>query len=79
MNDAKIEELSDNIKRILSYIENDDSTGRKGMFNDVCDLKDRVGKIEDRYKIQVGIIAFFSAIGSFCLWLISHTMDFFKR
>jgi hypothetical protein len=68
----RLEELSENVKRILSYLENDETTGRKGIFHDVSDLKDRVGKIEDRHKLQVGLIAVFSSIGAGLIWLFEH-------
>ena len=78
MDEKEFKQLTDNVKRILSYLENDETTGRKGIFHDVSELKDRVSTIEDRYKIQTGVLAFFSAIGAFLLWLVTQAISYYR-
>lgn len=68
--DKEFKQLTDNVKRILSYLENDETTGRKGIFHDVNELKARVTIIEDRHKIRNGVIAFFSVVASACFWIL---------
>jgi hypothetical protein len=70
IDDKDFKQLTDNVKRILSYLENDETTGRKGIFHDVSDLKARITAIEDRHKVRNGVIAFFSVVASFVFWIL---------
>jgi len=45
-------QLVADVKRILFLIDNDDATGRKGLFKTVEDIKERVYKVEE-FKAKV--------------------------
>lgn len=76
-----MEDQRNDTKKILSYLENDPTTGRKGLFAVQQDHELRLEKIEDeresektKQKIYVGIATFIGglimSLGSFLFKLI---------
>lgn len=73
------QQLMADVKRILTYLENDESTGRKGIFHDVEENKKRLQKIEDRQKAQRAIVTFLSVIGGFLFWVLREVYVYFVK
>lgn len=61
------EVLKDDVRRILGYLENDDKTNKKGLVQDVHDLRNELAAFISAYKneqaYKKGIIATISFIG----------------
>lgn len=45
----KIDGLDNNVKIILFYLNNDAATGKKGLVQDVADLKDEIIAVKDEF------------------------------
>lgn len=64
--------IHDKLNRILSYIENDEKTGRKGLFTECAEMRRDLDGLLEREKIymaKVGIIgSIFGAIGAGIVW-----------
>lgn len=59
----RIEEIGADVKSILSYLRNDETTGKLGMYQELKQLDNRVAKIEMAMKITVAKKAVYVMIG----------------
>lgn len=70
----EFDELKKDVSEILSYIRNDVNTGKKGMYTEVEDLKERVRDLEVLNKITSAKKAMLLFIGgviaSATTWII---------
>lgn len=57
--------LSQKIDRILYILENDDKTNRKGLVQDVADMKLSIEEIIFEKKIFAAKVAFLGVVGGF--------------
>ena len=80
---GKLNELDDDIKRILQYLENDNKTNSKGLIEEVKDLREDVNNLIVYKKVQAGKMMIYIGIGStvlgLAIWLgklfITKTID----
>lgn len=70
----QLNEVSENLKEILSALKGSDLTG-KGLVRELEDTKKRVDILE-RWKISV--VSGALAAGVICGWLISRAWEFIK-
>ena len=79
--DKRLDSLDKKIDRVLSYIETDKTTGRKGLFENQQDLakdheqlKDDLQEVKNEIKTDKKVLAakgaFLGFIGGGILWLI---------
>lgn len=67
----QIESLAQKTDRILYYIDNDPHTGRKGLYQEMADLRVDVNSILDRDKIIRAKIGAFGMMGGILAFVIS--------
>lgn len=60
----KIDTLANNQKRILYLLENDDTTGTKGLVAEVRDLKAQMGNFSDWVKISKAKATVWGMVGT---------------
>ncbi len=77
---GEVKELNEKLDRVLSYLDNDPLTGRRGLYEDMQDLKSRVNNIELEKKITKGQKAVFLFIGGI-FWSLTLAIwkFFFER
>lgn len=69
-NEYEIKELVQKVERILSYIENDSTTGRKGLFAQVEENKQNIEELQRGTYIRKGVMMGWGAAGSVIVILI---------
>ena len=78
----EIQELKTNVKEILSYIKNDETTGRLGLYSEMKDVKERLSKVEVFQKITVAKKTILMLIGG-AIWAllvnIPSIVSYFKN
>ena len=67
--------LSQKIDRILYILENDEKTNRKGLVQDVADMKLAIEDIIIDKKIFVAKVAFLGAVGGFLFTVLVWSYD----
>ncbi len=60
---GKLEELSTQVVRILSYLESDTKTNTKGLVERISDNEDKLDKLERQQEIKSAKISAFGMIG----------------
>lgn len=81
--DNKLDDVEKGIVRILSYIENDNSTGTKGVISKQKDMSKRISKIENelentqlKNKTLIGVASFIGAAVMAIIGLIAKFTTF---
>ncbi len=67
--------LSQKIDRVLYILENDDKTKRKGLVQDVADMKIAIDDLIIDKKIFVAKVAFLGAVGGFLFTVLVWSYD----
>lgn len=69
----QIQSLNTKVDRILNFLENDPSTGEKGLVARTKDLEKKIGQIETDEKVKRGKTTVLTIVGSalisFLAWL----------
>ena len=72
----QLDSVNKKIDRILSYLENDPSTGSKGLVERTKDLENQVNQIEVKDKVKRAKLTGFTVLGSGVLtvliWVFEH-------
>lgn len=71
---TKIDEMEEKLNQVLFYLHNDDKTGKRGIVQDIYDLKKDVHSIKSEiadFKTRIGILSIVaSGIVTLAGWLI---------
>jgi hypothetical protein len=70
-----IRELVQKVDKVLSYIQNDDTTGRKGLFAQVEENKQNIEELQRGTYVRKGVMMGWGAAGSIIVILIKIIFD----
>ncbi len=71
----EIRELVQKVERVLSYIENDTATGRKGLFAQVEENRQNIEELQRSSLIRKGMNIGWGAAGAAIFFLIKIIFD----
>ena len=74
---GKLNDLDDDIKRILQYLENDNKTNSKGLIEEVKDLREDVNNLIVYKKVQAGKMLVYIGIGTAVLYVAIYFAKLF--
>lgn len=81
MSEKDVEVLKKKVDLILFYINNDEGTGRKGIVNQLEDLKDKVDKFIVKYNqneaVKKAKMTIWGMIGGAVIWLFKILIEKF--
>lgn len=73
--DYEIRELVQKVERVLSYIENDSMTGRKGLFTQVEENRKNIEDLQRKSLIKKGVSIGWGAAGAAIFFLLKIIFD----
>lgn len=65
MSEPQKQTLNQKLDRVLYILENDDKTNRKGLVEEVSDMKSTLEDLLLKQKMLAGKVAFLGAVGGF--------------
>jgi len=75
----EIKELVQKVERMLSYIENDTTTGRKGLFAQVEENRTNIEKLQKSSLIRRGMNIGWGAAGAAIFFLLKIMWELFRK
>ena len=75
----EIKELVQKVERVLSYIENDTTTGRKGLFAQVEENKKNIEGLLRNSLIRKGMNIGWGAAGAAIFFLLKIVWELFRK
>lgn len=77
--DYEIKDLVQKVERILSYIENDTMTGRKGLFTQVEDNRKNIEDLQRKSLVRKGVSIGWGAAGAAIFFLLKIIFDLITK
>lgn len=75
----EIRELVQKVERVLSYIENDTTTGRKGLFAQVEENRNNIEELQRSSLIKKGMSMGWGAAGAVIVFLIKIIWELISK
>jgi len=75
----EIKELVQKVERMLSYIENDTTTGRKGLFAQVEENRTNIEKLQKSSLIRRGMSIGWGAAGAAMFFLLKIVWELLRK
>lgn len=75
----EIKELVQKVERVLSYIENDSTTGRKGLFTQVEENRKNIEELQRNSFIRKGMMVGWGAAGAAIVFLIQIIIELLSK
>ena len=75
----EIKELVQKVERMLSYIENDTTTGRKGLFAQVEENRTNIEKLQKSSLIRRGMNIGWGAAGAAMFFLLKIVWELLRK
>lgn len=75
----EIKELVQKVERLLSYIENDDTTGRKGLFTQVEENRTNIEYLQRSSLLKKGMSMGWAAAGAAIFFLLKIGWEIIKK